>query len=172
MKTRREALLSIAAAASIPALRAQHHHMEAASEAPAPQVRKFFSPDEFDTLNALVETIIPRTDTPGAADAGVGFLIDEHATNSPETGETLRHGLGWLRDSGFLKMSGEDRIKLLSDAVAQPETSNGEFVDLAKSLTIGAYYSTKEGLITELGWHGNTYLTSFPGCTHPEHQRD
>src|SRR6185437_7234318 len=87
-----------------------------------PQVRKFFNPDEFETLNALVQTIIPRTDTPGAADAGVGYLIDEYAVDSPETGETLRHGLGWLRDSGFLKMSEEDRIKLLSDAAAQPET--------------------------------------------------
>ena len=172
MKTRREALLSIAAAASIPALRAQHHHMEAASETAAPLVRKYFNPDEFETLNALVETIIPRTNTPGAADAGVSFLIDEHAVNSPETGESLRRGLTWLRDSGFLKMSEEDRIKLLGDAAAQPETSNGEFVSLAKALTIDDYYHTKEGLITELGWHGNTYLASFPGCTHPEHQRD
>jgi hypothetical protein len=24
--------------------------------------------------------------------------------------------------------------------------------------------------VTELGWKGNTYLASFPGCNHPEHQ--
>ena len=172
MKTRREALLSIAAAASIPPLRAQHRHMEAANETPAPQVRKFFSPDEFETLNALVETIIPRTGTPGAADAGVAFLIDAHAEQSAETGETLKQGIGWLRNAGFPAMREPERIKLLSDSAAQPHTSKSEFVYLAKSLTIDAYYSTKEGLITELGWHGNTYLASFPGCTHPEHQRD
>ena len=41
---------------------------------------------------------------------------------------------------------------------------------MIKAMTIDGYYSTREGLEQELGWHGNTYLTSFPGCTHPEHQ--
>ena len=41
---------------------------------------------------------------------------------------------------------------------------------MVKDMTIDAYYKTEAGLKTELGWHGNTFLTSFPGCDHPEHQ--
>jgi hypothetical protein len=41
---------------------------------------------------------------------------------------------------------------------------------MMKDMTIDRYYSSREGLSQELGWHGNTYLTEFKGCTHPEHQ--
>ena len=41
---------------------------------------------------------------------------------------------------------------------------------LLKGATVDAYYSTREGLNTELGWNGNTFLTEFKGCTHKEHQ--
>jgi hypothetical protein len=35
---------------------------------------------------------------------------------------------------------------------------------------VDGYYSSKERQADELGWHGNTFLTEFKGCTHPEHQ--
>jgi len=38
-------------------------------------------------------------------------------------------------------------------------------------MTIDAYYRTEAGLKAELGWHGNTYLASFPGCDHPNHHQ-
>jgi hypothetical protein len=46
----------------------------------------------------------------------------------------------------------------------------GKFFSMVKDMTIDAYYKTEAGLKTELGWHGNTFLASFPGCDHPEHQ--
>ncbi len=38
---------------------------------------KFFTAEEGSTLEAIVERIIPRTDTPGAKDAGVHTFIDQ-----------------------------------------------------------------------------------------------
>jgi hypothetical protein len=52
----------------------------------------------------------------------------------------------------------------------EADSSLGKFFAMAKDMTIDAYYKTEAGLRTELGWHGNTYLPSFPGCTHPEHK--
>ena len=45
------------------------------------------------------------------------------------------------------------------------------FFRSVKDMTVDAYYTSKEGLADELGWHGNTFLPEFKGCTHPEHQR-
>jgi hypothetical protein len=39
-----------------------------------------------------------------------------------------------------------------------------------KGLTVDGYYTSEAGLKQELGWHGNTFLTEFKGCDHPEHQ--
>jgi hypothetical protein len=42
---------------------------------------------------------------------------------------------------------------------------------LIKDMTVRAFYTSRVGLIDVLEYKGNTYLTSFPGCTHPEHQK-
>ena len=42
---------------------------------------------------------------------------------------------------------------------------------MMKGLTVDGYYTSQAGLTQELGWHGNTFLTEFKGCTHPEHQK-
>jgi hypothetical protein len=46
----------------------------------SPQVR-FFTPVQFATLAAYADTVIPRTDTPGAKDAGVPEYLDALMTN-------------------------------------------------------------------------------------------
>jgi len=65
--------------------------------------------------------------------------------------------------------SEEQQIALLTPLSLDPDSPLGRFFALVKDMTIDAYYKTEAGLKTELGWHGNTYLASFPGCDHPEH---
>lgn len=151
MSTRREALCTIAAVATFPALGAPR------------TASKHFSAEDFQLLTAVVDLIIPRTDTPGAFDAGVPLYIDRVAGNKPTVRRTLQEGLAALRAEGFEKATPERRLELLTSA-SRP------FLELAKELTIDGYYSTREGLVTELGYHGNTYVREFTGCTHPEHQ--
>ena len=43
------------------------------------------------------------------------------------------------------------------------------FFRLMKNLTADGYYTSRVGLIDELGYTGNTFLPSFPTCTVPEH---
>jgi hypothetical protein len=43
------------------------------------------------------------------------------------------------------------------------------FFRLLKNLTADGYYTSRVGLIDELGYTGNTTLPQFPSCTVPEH---
>ena len=187
MSTRREVfriLASTALPAMLPAQQTQeredqpgHLHSGPAIKVPVPSQPTFFQPAEFQSVEALVERIIPRTDTPGAKDAGVALLIDKAIVAKPVLGPDFRAGLSDLNalsSSGYGKefaaLSEAQQIALLTPLSLESDTPLGKFFALAKDMTIDAYYKTEAGLKTELGWHGNTYLTSFPGCDHPEHQ--
>jgi gluconate 2-dehydrogenase gamma chain len=43
------------------------------------------------------------------------------------------------------------------------------FFRLLKNLTADGYYTSRVGLLDELGYKGNTALLKFPSCTVPEH---
>ena len=149
MKTRREVIVqTLAAAAVFPVL----GQMTAPKALPA---------NDLQLLTRVVDLIIPRTDTPGASDAGVQLYIDGLAARYPELAREIQSALAALREAKFLDLPEERQTALL---LASPALTT------LKDLTISGYYSSREGLVTELGWHGNTYLAEFPGCTHPEHQ--
>lgn len=117
----------------------------AAQQAPL----RVFSSEERAKVAELVDRIIPRTDTPGASDAHVTEFIDRKLSMDAALKERF---LGGLRAfDGILD-------------------ENVPFCKLLKDMTVDGYYTSKEGLTGELGWHGNTYVADFKGCTHPEHQ--
>jgi len=145
MINRREALVAIAA-------------IGAAAPAMAGPV---FPNEDLRILARLVDIIIPRTDTPGASDVGVHLYIDRLAGSDSGLRWILQQGLAALRKEGFLEMP---------DGWQSSVFVNGPLFKTVKDLTIDGYYSTKEGLADELGYHGNTYVAEFEGCTHPEHQ--
>jgi hypothetical protein len=158
--TRREALLTIAAAAATPA-----------------RTTKLLTPAEVQTVAVLVDLIIPRTDTPGATDAGVPQFIDTRLAASPQLSERFHDGLKALDaeaqsrfSSSFTKLTQKQQTDLLTPMSQDASTPAGAFFKLIKELTVDGYYTSKDGLTKELGWHGNTFLTEFNGCTHPEHQ--
>ena len=188
MSTRRDALRLFAiTTAAVPVLEAAqetkevqdqpgHLHTGPAVKVAVPSKPTFLQPEEFATVEALSERIIPRSDTPGARDAGVALLIDKAIVVTPAIGATYRAGLADLNalasDSlgkPFSALSEAEQIRLLTPLSLETETPLGRFFALVKDMTIEAYYKTEAGLKTELGWHGNTYLASFPGCDHPEH---
>jgi hypothetical protein len=153
--TRREALIAVAALA--------------APLAPAQTI--ILTATELAVLTPLVDAIIPRTDTPGASDAGVPAAIDRRLAGSPPAAEQFRAGLRALDAAAETKFGASfgaltvaQRTELLQARLEDP------FFRTVKGMTVDAYYTSKEGLAGELGWHGNTYLPEFKGCTHPEHQ--
>jgi hypothetical protein len=176
MPSRRDLLKIVAAAPA--AASAQHaHSSENFVQIARPVAPKVFDKARFQMITRLVDLIIPRTETPGAADAGVDFQIDGTAAGKPEIRAQLERGLAALdsfarkeRGKRFMELPAADQIALLEAVSSDANSAASRFFQMIKAMTIDGYYSTREGLEQELGWHGNTYLTSFPGCTHPEHQ--
>lgn len=67
-----------------------------------------------------------------------------------------------------------DRDQPARPAVAVPPRDAGlaqpvRFFRLVKNLTADGYYTSRAGLLEELGYKGNTALGRFPSCTVPEH---
>ena len=176
---RRDALTTIAAAAvATPAAAQQqqrqqkdpqHKHEGMVNiKPPAVYQPKFFTKDEFETMAVLVDLIIPRTDTPGARDANVHGIID--ASVRPAQRAAWREGLKWVASQRLTSLPQDRQIAVLQKASTEKDTAGARFFRLLKGATIDGYYSTREGLVTELGWNFNTFLPEFRGCTHPEHQ--
>jgi gluconate 2-dehydrogenase gamma chain len=169
----------MAVAAAVPAVQAQQHqHGQEFVQVPGAYRPKVLTAGEMTWVATLVDIIIPRTDTPGASDAGVPAFIDRRMKASAKLAGEFREGMGLLDAEAKSKFDGrsfpaltaDEQIALLTPISADTSTRLGSFFKLAKALTVDGYYTSKAGLTQELGWHGNTYLTEFKGCTHPEHQ--
>lgn len=180
--SRRNVLKSMATAAVAAPLAAQHVH-DAPGEllqiaaAQAPYTPKFFNEGQLETVRLLVDLIIPRTETPGAADAGVHRMIDTDASRRNTMQKPWREALDWFdaeaqRTAGkpFAQATQEQQISILTSASASTTAPGWRFFALAKGAAVDNYYGTRQGLQTELGWNANTFLPEFRGCTHKEHQ--
>ena len=157
MPSRRE-LISITVAAPVAA---QHSHPSGAASESGTYQPKVFTPEELKLVAQLADQIIPRTDTPGAADAGVQLLIDRALSTRPADAKRFRTGM-----KPFAALNLDRQSARLKSLAAKKDP----FFKLLKDLTIDGYYSTREGLVQELGWHGLTPMPEFHGCTHPEHK--
>lgn len=167
-KSRRDLLkASGAAAVALPILQGQQHaHHAPDTPAAAVYKPKWATPAEMKLIADLADLIIPRTDTPGAADAKVQEYIDSMLASDKKRKADFRLGL-----ATFAPLDAKGRAaRLKTISASKPDTPEGRFFTSLKDLTIDGYYQSREGLTQELGWHGNTYLAEFKGCTHKEHQ--
>ncbi|WP_386079792.1 gluconate 2-dehydrogenase subunit 3 family protein [Vreelandella sp. F11] len=83
-----------------------------------------FSSQDVQRLDELAETILPRTDTPGAKDAGVGEFMAMFVSDcyTPSEREVFYFGLAQLEarsraayERGFMALSGEQRLELITE---------------------------------------------------------
>jgi gluconate 2-dehydrogenase gamma chain len=157
------------------------HHMVAEEKAASPSgayTAKFFPPHQYATLRALCQTMIPAdADSGGAIEAGAPEFIDLLTSENPEYQLKLGGGLMWL-DSTCSDRYGQtylgcaanqqkeilDLIAYRKNAKQDPAISQGiEFFALLRRMAADGFFTSKIG-IQYLGYIGNTYETSFPGC--------
>jgi hypothetical protein len=197
MKSRREALKIIGAVGvtcafpfSANELYGQHVHPSgeaALQEAKPPSAPRFFTPAELLVISRLTDLIIPPTETPGAAAAGVPQYIDLVVNEDPKLQGIFRQGLPRLdamsesrfSSSAFLQLTEAQQIEILTslseaaEQKARPKQnvvgSDAAFFKAIKSLTADGYYTSRIGLLQELGYNGDTYLAAFPESRIPEH---
>lgn len=187
MATRRDTLIGLAAGSASAVLgRAAGQHQPAGPHAHGdaiktdksaePRTPQVFHGRDYETIAAVCELIIPRTNTPGAADVGVPWRIDQALQGKPEWTALYENGLRYLNGAAkehgaedFLGAPKETQVAILTAISGKDTPEQHEFFQAIKELTIEWYYKTQEGLAQELGFKGDTYRAEFIGCTHPEH---
>lgn len=133
--------------------------LPSAALAQGPSQARFFTAAQFATLAEVAEVIIPRTDTPGAKDAGVAESIDSLMTNWASA----------RRRADFRKLIDDiDRTALAADGKPLPALSAEKKVEIVraydeekirggdqvysrfKELVLTAYYLSEPGATKEL----------------------
>jgi gluconate 2-dehydrogenase gamma chain len=186
--SRREVLRALSAGAFagsvlcvIPAEAAAHAHSMVLDEkkwASGGYAPKFFSAQQYKTLQALCQTIIPADgELGGALEAGVPEFIDLITSENPEYQLAVRGGLMWLDSTcmdrygrGYLECSAGQQKEILDliayrkNMISDPSVSQGvEFFSVLRTLTADGFFTSEIG-IKYLGYIGNTFLKEFPGC--------
>jgi hypothetical protein len=141
----------------------------------APQL-KVFSRPQFETLEVLVEAIIPADDrSPGAKQARVADYVDLLLSEG-DRGLTLQWfgGLAALdaeatsRFRAPLSKLGAGQVDAILQGISRnekaPQTPLEAFFVMAKQATIRGYYTSKIGIHEELHYKGNQFLKEFVGC--------
>ncbi|MBX2818355.1 MAG: gluconate 2-dehydrogenase subunit 3 family protein [Rhodothermaceae bacterium] len=136
----------------------------------------FFTPQELELVNVLVDLIIPADERSGSAtDAGVPEFMDFMMTDRPTMQLPMRGGLAWidyqcdkLFDSAFVDCTDEQRMQLLDSIaypdLAAPEDSQGvAFFNSFRDLTATGFWSSQVG-VEDLQYIGNTFVPEWTGC--------
>ncbi len=186
--SRRDVLksLSVGAAATsvlrvIPLQAAEYaHHMIESEKAVSKGVYapKYFSSQQYKTLQSLCESIFPTdADCGGALDAGAPEFIDLLTSENPAYQLTLGGGLMWLDGKcidrygkAYLDCTPEQKTEML-DRIAYRKSIEQDaslsqgvaFFAFLRNLTADGFFTSKIG-IEYLGYIGNGYLSEFPGC--------
>jgi len=142
----------------------------------APPRPKVLTAAQFQTLETLVEGIIPTDDrSAGAKDARVADYIDLWLS---ETEREVR--LQWIGGLALVDAEATSRFKTpfsrlnagqldailatMSRNEKEPQTPLEEFFVMAKRATVNGYYTSKIGIHDELHYKGNVFLRDFVGC--------
>jgi len=139
----------------------------AGCQAPAPDELATYAYQTLDApqqelLSALVDQILPATDTPGASDAGVPQFIDKMMTGwyDTEDRDAFLTGLATVdpraEGGSFVALADDARFALVTelDAEAYPDDAPSEkpFFRQLKELTLAGYYTSEIGATQELQW--------------------
>jgi len=117
-------------------------------------------------LNALAQTIIPRTDSPGAGDANAGVYIAKMMQKGydKKTQNRFVDGLAAIQqkansrfDLDFENCSDEQRIKLMTEAESSGKSLPGNAGKLQKKLLGDSFFGSLKELTCE------AYCTSMEG---------
>lgn len=161
---RREALLVLAGTAALP------ESLKAMGRAVHARVRagtlRTFTAHQNETVATIAELIIPKTDTPGARDAGVPAFIDVMITEWGDDNQRKAFTAGLANvdersratfGKDFISGTPAQQTEILEDMDyelaqardAKTDTS-GNFFGMMKWLTLTGYYTSEVGATSEL----------------------
>jgi gluconate 2-dehydrogenase gamma chain len=146
---RREAIRRAALLAGV--VLAPHWLILADSARPLAQAR-YLTPAQLAIAGAIADRIIPRTDTPGAADVGVPAFIDllygEFMTEAER--QLLTDGVGGVEaaarsahGASFPTLAADRQDVLLRNIAGAEKSPDGGFFGLIRSATVLGYFTSE-----------------------------
>ncbi|MGE7137503.1 gluconate 2-dehydrogenase subunit 3 family protein [Luteibacter sp. NPDC031894] len=140
---------------------------------------QFFNPAQYSLVGAVSDIVIPRTDTPGAVDAGVPLFIDQmfKAVYSKDDQKRYLTAMAAFDKAGgkpFLQLDEAQRKALVTrlhkEALAVPKGGTlspaADFVLMSKKLTMLGFFLSQPGCTQVLqyapvpgAWKGDIPLT-------------
>ena len=163
----------------IPLEAAEYAHQTVRAEKAGAGYRpKFFPANQYKTLQALCQVIIPADDhSGGALEAGAPEFIDLLTSENKDYQLTLGGGIMWLDSTcidrygrNYLDSAPEQQKQILDliayrkNILSDPSLSQGvEFFSFLRNLTVDGFFTSESG-INDLQYIGNKYLKEFPGC--------
>lgn len=184
---RREALRIFAAGAVLPALSPELFAFFRQAQPPPGYALRTLTPHLNDTVVAMIDLIIPETDTPGAKGARVNEFIDVILTEwaTPEERQHFLSGLAdvdkqsnelFAKDFVAATIAQQTALLRAMDDVTRPEQEarhhgsaapeerdtqlKGKFWPVFKGITLHGYYTSEIGFSQELK------LEIIPGAQH------
>lgn len=114
--------------------------------------RRFFTPAQFAVLSEYAETVMPRTTTPGAKDAGVPQSMDSLMRNwaSRERQAQFRALINEIGGAGFVKMTPAARVDFARTFDAERLGRWDPVYVKFKELLLTTYYLSEPGATKEL----------------------
>jgi hypothetical protein len=116
----------------------------------------FLSEPELRTLAALVDTILPATDSPAASDADTHYFIDLAipACASAAAQKTFRDGLHSFSSKGFEKLPADKQVALLAARAKQDQAPGYDqsFFKILKDYTLSGYFLSEIGATKALAY--------------------
>jgi hypothetical protein len=137
----------------------------------SPRKPVFFVQADMDRIAALVDLILPATDSPSASEARTHEFIDVamSACATSKHQSTFRAGLAALVADGFDKADMQERIALLQRRAAQDVRLpyDDSFFKILKDYTLTGYFHSETGATRALayervpgGYQGDIALTA------------
>lgn len=114
--------------------------------------------EQREIMARVAELIIPKTDTPGAIDAGVPAFIEIMLRDgyTKPVQDVFLAGLGDLAGKGFLSASPDQQTTLLkqieTNALANAKSGSVSFWQLIKELTVWGYFTSEAGIKSSLDY--------------------
>jgi hypothetical protein len=128
-----------------------------ATTTPSSQAKfAFFSRADMDRVTALVDLILPATDSPSASEARTHEFIDAalSACATSKQQSTFRAGLAALVTEGFDKADTQERIALLKRRAAKDVALpyDDSFFKILKDYTLTGYFHSEMGATQALAY--------------------
>lgn len=124
--------------------------------AATPRKATFFSESELRTLAALVDTILPATDSPSASAADTHYFIDLAipACASPAAQKTFRTGLRAFSSKSFATLAPDEQVAMLKARAEKDQAPEYDqsFFKILKDYTLTGYFLSETGATRALAY--------------------